>query len=137
MPSSPQPGQDGDGTGNKRKRDDQPPDSSSKRAAPQACLSCRSRKVRCDVTIQGQPCTNCRLDNLGCVLGKPRRAATSRTGNTISERSIAGEEFPVSLTFEGLESVSQDNARRGDSNNIPDIVPIQLPLNPPGNYTQA
>ncbi|KAG5770227.1 hypothetical protein H9Q72_002801 [Fusarium xylarioides] len=136
MPSSPQPGQDGDGTGNKRKRDDQPPDSSSKRAAPQACLSCRSRKVRCDVTIQGQPCTNYRLDNLGCVLGKPRRAATSKTGNT-TERSNSGEEFPVSLTFEGLEGVSHDNARQGDRDNITGVVPIQLPLNAPGNYTQT
>ncbi|KAF5558544.1 cutinase transcription factor 1 beta [Fusarium napiforme] len=137
MPSSPPPGQDGDGTGNKRKRDDQPPDSSSKRAAPQACLSCRSRKVRCDVTIQGQPCTNCRLDNLGCVLGKPRRAATNRTGNTTNERSNTGEDFPVSLTFEGLEDVSQDDARQGDSDNIPGVAPIQIPLNPPGDCTQT
>ncbi|KAF5599675.1 cutinase transcription factor 1 beta [Fusarium pseudoanthophilum] len=137
MPSSPQPGQDGDGTGNKRKRDDQQPDSSSKRAAPQACLSCRSRKVRCDVTIQGQPCTNCRLDNLGCVLGKPRRAATSRTGNTTSDRSNTGEDFPVSLTFEGLEDVSQDDARQGGRDNIPGVAHIQLPLNPPGDCTQT
>ncbi|KAF5230942.1 hypothetical protein FANTH_13621 [Fusarium anthophilum] len=138
MPSSPRAEQDIDGTGNKRKRDDQRPDSRSKRSVPQACLSCRGRKVRCDVTIQGQPCTNCRLDNLGCVLGKPRRAATGRTGNTISERSNAGEEFPVSLTFEGLEGVSQDDdARQGDTDNISGVVAIQLPLNAPDSYTQT
>lgn len=34
----------------------------------QACLTCRSRKVRCDVSILGQPCTNCSLDDKQCRL---------------------------------------------------------------------
>lgn len=34
----------------------------------QACLTCRSRKVRCDVSIHGQPCTNCSLDDKQCRL---------------------------------------------------------------------
>ncbi|EXL54433.1 hypothetical protein FOCG_05302 [Fusarium oxysporum f. sp. radicis-lycopersici 26381] len=38
MPSPPRAEQDTDRTGNKRKRDDQPPDSSAKRSAPRACL---------------------------------------------------------------------------------------------------
>lgn len=34
----------------------------------QACLSCRARKVRCDVSSRGQPCTNCDLDAKNCLL---------------------------------------------------------------------
>ncbi|KAF4420586.1 cutinase transcription factor 1 beta [Fusarium acutatum] len=36
----------------------------------QACLICRSRKVRCDVSVHGQPCTNCSLDDKECQLSK-------------------------------------------------------------------
>lgn len=32
-----------------------------------ACLHCRSRKVRCTLTVKGPPCTNCQLDGLECV----------------------------------------------------------------------
>jgi hypothetical protein len=34
----------------------------------QACLTCRSRKVRCDVSLHGQPCTNCSLDEKQCLV---------------------------------------------------------------------
>ncbi|KAL4887418.1 hypothetical protein BJY04DRAFT_212454 [Aspergillus karnatakaensis] len=36
-----------------------------KRAA-RACQRCHSRKVRCDATLTGFPCTNCRLDTHPC-----------------------------------------------------------------------
>ncbi|KAF5674615.1 cutinase transcription factor 1 beta [Fusarium circinatum] len=36
----------------------------------QACLIYRSRKVRCDVSVHGQPCTNCSLDDKECQLSK-------------------------------------------------------------------
>ncbi|KAG5655217.1 hypothetical protein KAF25_001970, partial [Fusarium avenaceum] len=39
-----------------------------RRRAAQACLACRKRKVRCDVTVSGMPCLNCRLDGQGCVV---------------------------------------------------------------------
>ncbi|KAG7150210.1 Cutinase transcription factor 1 beta like protein [Verticillium longisporum] len=39
-----------------------------RKRAPKACLKCRSRKVRCDVTRTGQPCTNCRLDDRDCAV---------------------------------------------------------------------
>ncbi|CZR56867.1 uncharacterized protein PAC_06756 [Phialocephala subalpina] len=35
-----------------------------------ACLSCRKRKVRCDVARGQGPCTNCRLDKASCVMTK-------------------------------------------------------------------
>ncbi|KAL5343090.1 hypothetical protein BJX70DRAFT_207418 [Aspergillus crustosus] len=37
-----------------------------RRRAPQACLQCRKRKVRCDVALKGQPCSNCAFDRAPC-----------------------------------------------------------------------
>ncbi|KAH7361727.1 fungal-specific transcription factor domain-containing protein [Plectosphaerella cucumerina] len=37
-----------------------------RKRAPKACIMCRRRKVRCDVTRTGNPCTNCRLDSKQC-----------------------------------------------------------------------
>ncbi|KAL3476421.1 hypothetical protein BJX99DRAFT_258548 [Aspergillus californicus] len=37
-----------------------------------ACMSCRRRKIRCDVAINGSPCTNCRLDGAQCHVVKAR-----------------------------------------------------------------
>ncbi|KAM0490944.1 hypothetical protein ACHAP8_011082 [Fusarium lateritium] len=44
-----------------------------KRRSSKACLSCRNRKVRCDVVDGGAPCTNCRLDDINCVLKESNR----------------------------------------------------------------
>lgn len=43
-----------------------------KRRAARACVSCRARKVRCDV-VEGAPCGNCRWDNVECVVQESRR----------------------------------------------------------------
>ena len=45
----------------------------SKRRAAKACQCCRARKVRCNVTEHGAPCTNCRLDEVECVVSEGRR----------------------------------------------------------------
>lgn len=42
---------------------DSPPHKVTKRRAARACVSCRARKVRCDV-VEGTPCGNCRWDNV-------------------------------------------------------------------------
>ncbi|PNH44324.1 hypothetical protein VD0004_g3339 [Verticillium dahliae] len=39
-----------------------------RKRAPKACLSCRARKVRCDVSQRGRPCMNCYLDSESCVV---------------------------------------------------------------------
>ncbi|KPM37419.1 hypothetical protein AK830_g9122 [Neonectria ditissima] len=39
-----------------------------RKRAPKACLSCRARKVRCDVSQRGRPCMNCYLDSEACVV---------------------------------------------------------------------
>ena len=43
-----------------------------KRRAARACVSCRARKVRCDV-VEGAPCGNCRWDKVECVVQESRR----------------------------------------------------------------
>ncbi|RFU34800.1 hypothetical protein B7463_g1529, partial [Scytalidium lignicola] len=45
-----------------------------RRRATRACLGCRARKVRCNVTEDDGPCTNCRLDRLECVVRRRKRA---------------------------------------------------------------
>ncbi|KAI2633903.1 fungal-specific transcription factor domain-containing protein [Xylaria nigripes] len=43
-----------------------------KRRAARACVSCRARKVRCDV-VEGAPCGNCRWDGVECIIQESRR----------------------------------------------------------------
>lgn len=43
-----------------------------KRRAARACVSCRNRKVRCDV-VETFPCGNCRWDKIECVVQEGRR----------------------------------------------------------------
>ncbi|KAI0534622.1 fungal-specific transcription factor domain-containing protein [Xylaria digitata] len=47
-----------------------------KRRAARACVSCRARKVRCDV-VEGAPCGNCRWDGVECVVQESRRRKKS------------------------------------------------------------
>ncbi|CVL06384.1 uncharacterized protein FMAN_03716 [Fusarium mangiferae] len=45
-----------------------------RRRATRACLSCRRRKVRCDVTRTSTPCSNCRFNSTECVVNRgPRK----------------------------------------------------------------
>lgn len=44
-----------------------------KRRASKACCCCRARKVRCDVVENGSPCTNCRLDQVDCIVTESKR----------------------------------------------------------------
>ncbi|KAH7142915.1 fungal-specific transcription factor domain-containing protein [Dactylonectria estremocensis] len=44
-----------------------------RRRAHRACLECRKRKVRCDVIVEGQLCTNCRLDGRPCTVSDRRK----------------------------------------------------------------
>ncbi|KAL1889582.1 hypothetical protein Sste5346_008831 [Sporothrix stenoceras] len=110
MPDSPTP-TPADGTreaidGQKRAAQDVLSERTVKRRASRACLSCRARKVRCDVLSCGLPCTNCRLDGIQCVLsdtnrGKKQSAVAARREHSPSLSSDgAVETFPMSLTFE-------------------------------------
>jgi hypothetical protein len=47
------------------------------RRLPGACMRCRQRKIRCDASISGPLCTNCRLDGRNSCI---RPNATQPTG---------------------------------------------------------
>ena len=49
------------------------PTKSVKRRASKACQCCRARKVRCNVVEHGAPCTNCRLDEVECIVSESKR----------------------------------------------------------------
>lgn len=58
-----------------------------KRRASRACHCCRSRKVRCDVVESGTPCTNCRLDEVECMVSDSKRRKRPRGDGEVSNQS--------------------------------------------------
>ncbi|KAH7111599.1 hypothetical protein EDB81DRAFT_358782 [Dactylonectria macrodidyma] len=49
----------------------------------QACLGCRARKVRCDVTLrQGEACSNCQLDKQECIIKARNSRSNAESGRT-------------------------------------------------------
>ncbi|EPE06210.1 fungal transcriptional regulatory protein [Ophiostoma piceae UAMH 11346] len=59
-----------------------------RKRAPKACLSCRARKVRCDVSQRGRPCMNCYLDSETCVVtGRASRLRKSQKPATAQPES--------------------------------------------------
>ncbi|KAH7124938.1 hypothetical protein B0J13DRAFT_646961 [Dactylonectria estremocensis] len=59
--------------------------------APKACLRCRARKVRCDVSISGIPCRNCDLDHMSCAVAErmsKRRLPANKGLNTNSPTNV-------------------------------------------------
>ncbi|KAI1466409.1 transcription factor CTF1 [Daldinia caldariorum] len=70
-----------------------------KRRAARACISCRSRKVRCDV-VEGAPCGNCRWDNVECIVQESRRRRKNlfhSTSSTASHSSNAPQAAEAQL----------------------------------------
>lgn len=53
-------------------------DRSRKTRASQACCPCRKRKVKCDLSIFGAPCHNCRIDGVECITTECRRTRRYR-----------------------------------------------------------
>ncbi|ETN42806.1 uncharacterized protein HMPREF1541_01964 [Cyphellophora europaea CBS 101466] len=85
-----------------------------KRRASKACHCCRSRKVRCDVVESGIPCTNCRLDEVECLVTEGKRRRKSYVDGDILHHSpaasVADEKdvplFPIFDDMDGLNDLS-------------------------------
>jgi len=59
-----------------------------------ACVSCRTRKIRCDLVIFGAPCTNCRHSRTECVPAANKRDRSSlnrHAGGQLSAESREDE----------------------------------------------
>ncbi|KAL5585813.1 hypothetical protein FOVSG1_013505 [Fusarium oxysporum f. sp. vasinfectum] len=87
-----------------------------KRSA-QACLNCRSRKVRCDVSLHGQPCTNCSLDEKQCLIpqgttvwdqlnSKPKRRASQQTNDSIVVKDSAAPKSAASKSNDIIDPIA-------------------------------
>ncbi|KAJ5628334.1 hypothetical protein N7490_010562 [Penicillium lividum] len=79
-----------------------------KRRASKACCCCRARKVRCDVVENGSPCTNCRLDQVECVVTESKRRKKSRVEVDHAAHSESPEASEENLLhgFQGLSEMA-------------------------------
>lgn len=95
-----------------------------KRRASKACHCCRSRKVRCDVVESGIPCTNCRLDEVECLVTEGKRRRKSYVdGDLLTHHhsptaSVDGEKelpsFPLFDDIDGLNDVCLPSHSAGE-----------------------
>ncbi|KAI0976803.1 hypothetical protein F4678DRAFT_124685 [Xylaria arbuscula] len=84
-----------------------------RKRAPKACLSCRARKVRCDVSQRGRPCMNCYLDDEACVVTS--RASRFRKGER--EGNVLDFRQQDHLNDCGHESMTDDAVNPGANDN--------------------
>ncbi|KAL2827645.1 fungal-specific transcription factor domain-containing protein [Aspergillus pseudoustus] len=87
-----------------------------KRRASKACCCCRARKVRCDVVENGSPCTNCRLDQVECVVTESKRRKKSRVESDNPNHQLS--QSPAEILDDGLFG-----SLGGDTSGIPHVVP--------------
>ncbi|KAH7032953.1 fungal-specific transcription factor domain-containing protein [Microdochium trichocladiopsis] len=94
-----------------------------KRRAARACVSCRARKVRCDV-VEGAPCGNCRWDNVECVVQESRRrkknifdskASGSANGTAPQSAEVQQQQPPLKAKAPVNSSVSITPLRRAST----------------------
>ncbi|KAK3945197.1 cutinase transcription factor 1 beta 2 [Diplogelasinospora grovesii] len=83
-----------------------------KRRAARACVSCRARKVRCDV-VEQSPCGNCKWDKVECIVQQSRRRKKNILTGSVSSTTSVGL-IPGSaeaLRAKGLSISSTESAR--------------------------
>ncbi|OAA72481.1 cutinase transcription factor 1 beta [Cordyceps fumosorosea ARSEF 2679] len=84
-----------------------------KRRAARACVSCRARKVRCDV-VEGAPCGNCRWDNVECIVQESRRRKKSTlTANAVGQNNQAEAQIRCKTT--AATTTTTNNATTNDT----------------------
>ncbi|KAF2657530.1 hypothetical protein K491DRAFT_690990 [Lophiostoma macrostomum CBS 122681] len=84
-----------------------------KRRASKACQCCRARKVRCNVTEHGAPCTNCRLDEVECIVSESRRKkkwSKDDDGHAENTNSSAANANRKLASREALDSIQNLNS---------------------------
>ncbi|KAK4553230.1 hypothetical protein LTR86_009760 [Recurvomyces mirabilis] len=93
------------------------PAKSVKRRASKACQCCRARKVRCNVVEHGAPCTNCRLDEVDCIVSESKRKkkwSNNDNGDdslqhlgSIDDDDIAGLPMTAHAPYEPLKRTTE------------------------------
>lgn len=90
-----------------------------KRRASKACQCCRARKVRCNVVEHGAPCTNCRLDEVPCIVTESKRRKKHSYHNL--KPPTAGLKGSSQPHVHGLHGLSTADALASGSVNPSDI----------------
>ncbi|KAK1138573.1 hypothetical protein N8T08_002367 [Aspergillus melleus] len=77
-----------------------------RRRSPRACDHCHDRKVRCDGSINGFPCTNCRLDESTCSVrpGLGKRIGAKHLFKTRPKERTACTSFGEARALDSLSS---------------------------------
>ncbi|SCN92699.1 uncharacterized protein FFC1_06813 [Fusarium fujikuroi] len=89
-----------------------------KRRAKQACLHCRSRKIRCDLAFGGSPCLNCRLDEVHCEIRgrKPKRKLETKQAQvTIKTNTSSAITIPNDIWLQDGVFTTSNDSFLGDS----------------------
>ncbi|KAI1827490.1 hypothetical protein F4861DRAFT_366671 [Xylaria intraflava] len=93
-----------------------------RRRATKACLSCRARKVRCDVSQRGKPCMNCYLDSEACIVTNraSRFRKADQEGN--EDAQVSHPPYPV-IDYShgsGTAGAANNSGVQGDSASPPE-----------------
>lgn len=127
------------------------PASKMRKRAAKACLSCRARKVRCDVSQRGSPCMNCYLDGETCVVtGRASRLRRSQRDQNEENEDVVRSRLngdPASPSAESIDAMPNECQPGHQHNSYDDVVqvdgqdntgppPIQqpMPLNDNSTY---
>ncbi|KAL2755720.1 hypothetical protein ACRALDRAFT_1082152 [Sodiomyces alcalophilus JCM 7366] len=94
-----------------------------RKRAPKACLSCRARKVRCDVSQRGRPCMNCYLDSETCVV--TGRASRFRRAQREGAENVQASYPPYSPTAAPPTAISAETVVKSRLDGQP--IPLASP----------
>ncbi|KAI1627055.1 fungal-specific transcription factor domain-containing protein [Exophiala viscosa] len=110
--------------------------------ASNACRQCRTRKVKCNVVETGQPCDNCRVDDVECIIPLSRRSrryhlqkARQSYTQQPPQALVPGAEQASPTTGPGLIPTSerasstaqvQEDHDHADFHHIPQVAGSQL-----------
>ncbi|EXJ69838.1 uncharacterized protein A1O5_06910 [Cladophialophora psammophila CBS 110553] len=76
--------------------------------AGRACLTCRSRKIRCNVEERGPPCSNCLTDDVHCQTARSKRGKKPRPRlKTNSSRNAGPKHGAIIPDVGALDSCSR------------------------------
>jgi hypothetical protein len=97
-----------------------------KRRAARACTACRGRKIRCDVTKNEDKCTNCRLDNVECIVVASRRGVTEKHTQRLPLSSPNASTSPVGSDAGVVNDAATPTAAIDPSPSVSGQVPVSV-----------
>ena len=85
-----------------------------RKRSPKACLSCRARKVRCDVAFTPKACTNCILDKKDCVVTRRRHQHRKPSADEAGlPPGLDADDHSVIETMDDPDTPASSEARPG------------------------